>query len=366
MTMIEPLDEAADAAAIGEAMRAFRRRHLEPAWEQLDRPDPARLAGLVQALAETGLPLAALPEADGGVNPGPQGLCAALAGLGAAVPALGAALVSHLVAQALLVEAGGGRWPAAAGTPGEPLALMASPLDAAAAPGYTLARHGDGWRLDGERRVALVSGGRCVLPARAGDTPMLCVLPVDTAGLAFTAVPSCHGLALLPFGTLRADAVALDAAQVFAWPAGGRAANLGDGLVTALLCGINEELARRAIDYARQRKPAGKMIIEHDAVQQLVGPIELARRPLHALAVATLAASRAGDGSASAFAAPLVRRAALDAIQTLGGYGYMEDYRLERYLRDANTLETSWIHAAQRERAMATQRSASLARGEAA
>jgi len=33
-------------------------------------------------------------------------------------------------------------------------------------------------------------------------------------------------------------------------------------------------------------------------------------------------------------------RAVSDLLQVLGGYGYMEDYRLEKRLRDAMTLKT--------------------------
>src|ERR1019366_9139847 len=68
------------------------------------------------------------------------------------------------------------------------------------------------------------------------------------------------------------------------------------------------------------------------------------------------------DGGASAFGVELVRRSGLDAIQTFGGYGYMEDFRVERYLRDANTLETCWIHASARQRAVARHRFAEMAR----
>ena len=32
-------------------------------------------------------------------------------------------------------------------------------------------------------------------------------------------------------------------------------------------------------------------------------------------------------------------RAVTDCLQTLGGYGYMEDYRLEKRLRDVSTLK---------------------------
>ena len=83
---------------------------------------------------------------------------------------------------------------------------------------------------------------------------------------------------------------------------------------------------------------------------------------MRAVALQTLAQDGRGDGGASAFAVERVRQSGLDAVQTLGGYGYMEDYRVERYLRDANTLETCWIHAAARQREIARARFAAMAR----
>lgn len=369
MTVIEQANQATgDDVAIRDMLRAFRRRQIEPVWEHLNQPDAARFGALRTGLAETGLAACALPEADGGVPLTARDLHAAFAELGAALPSLAAALVSHLAAQALVVEAGGGRWPAGAGAPAADatLALLASPLDAEPAGAFALARDGDAWRLSGAARAMLPAADWLAIPARAADGLRLCLVPAGATGLAFQPVPSSHGLCLLPFGELRAQGAEVDAALVLAWPAGGRVANFADGLVASLLTGMVDELAVRAMDYARQRPQAGKMISEHHAVQQMVGPIELARRPLRAAAIATLSETRAGDGSASAFAVQIARRSALDAIQTFGGYGYMEDYRVERYLRDANTLETFWIHAAQRERDVAIHRCAALSRGEAA
>lgn len=39
------------------------------------------------------------------------------------------------------------------------------------------------------------------------------------------------------------------------------------------------------------------------------------------------------------FASTIGTRAALEAIQILGGYGYMKDYFVERFLRDAKLME---------------------------
>lgn len=360
-------DDPSDEIAIRDMLGAFRQKHLEPAWDALDEVDPTRFAALRSALADTGLPGAALPEDAGGIPLSAVGRYAALSALGAAHPALATALVSHLAAQALIVEANGGSWPAALPAGGS-YALVGSPLDAVPVTPFRLDGPAGARRLSGSRRAMTCHAGSLVVPATAPDGLHLCVVPATRAGLDFHDTPSSHGLCLLPFGVLEAGNVAVEEACLFPFPATGHAAHEADGLIAALIAGMIDEVATRAIDYARQRPQAGRMIIEHHAVQQLVGPIEMARRPLRALAVATLgeSGSRAGDGSAAAFAIQIARRTALDAIQTFGGYGYMQDYRVERYLRDANTLETFWIHAAARERDAASRRSNALSRGEAA
>jgi alkylation response protein AidB-like acyl-CoA dehydrogenase len=357
--------------AIRASLEALRRRHIEPRHDALDGCDGDGFTLLWHALQETGLTLAGLHEDDGGITLDPGSAHAALQTLGAACPALAVALVAHLDAQALLCEAAGGRWPAALTASGiaagDALVRVGSPLDTApAASTFRLERRDGQWRLDGRARVLLPGHAHPLIAAQGTGGLLLCVLPRQGEGLTFTATPSSHGLCLLPFGELRAEAVPLDDAQVFDWPLSGHAANNADALVTALIGGMLDELAQRAGDYALQRVQAGKPIVAHHAVQQLLGSIELARTPVHTLARATFAQRKPGDGSAAAFAMPLLRRAALDAIQVFGGYGYMEDYRVERYLRDANTLETFWVHAARRERELVSTRCAARARGEAA
>jgi len=42
---------------------------------------------------------------------------------------------------------------------------------------------------------------------------------------------------------------------------------------------------------------------------------------------------------AKAFAADLAMRAATDAVQIFGGYGYMKDFPVEKLMRDAKLLQ---------------------------
>ena len=42
---------------------------------------------------------------------------------------------------------------------------------------------------------------------------------------------------------------------------------------------------------------------------------------------------------AKLFTAQMATKAGLDAIQLLGGYGYMKEYPVERFMRDAKLME---------------------------
>ena len=39
------------------------------------------------------------------------------------------------------------------------------------------------------------------------------------------------------------------------------------------------------------------------------------------------------------FSSEMATRVCMDAIQILGGYGYLRDYNVERYMRDAKLIE---------------------------
>ncbi len=341
--------------ALGATLLAFRTRRIEPEWEHLDRPHAVRFSALWAGLREIGVTRLGLPEARSNVELDPASRFTLASRLGAAVPSLAFALVAHATALALLDEATEGAWPAPldALLAGPPLALAGSPLDADPEDAFV---RGPGGRVSGTRRVAIGHAESILVPFRDGPRHRLCVLALDAPGVRFVERPSSHGLRLVRFGELTLEGVEPTTSCTVPWPASGHAAHEADGLVTALLAGMAEELAERAAAYAVTRRQGGKGIHEHDAVQQLVGPIAYAARSLRALALDAFSRRARGDGGAAAHAVQTVRAAALDAIQTLGGYGYMEDYRVERYLRDANTIETFWVHAASRQRAIARAR----------
>ena len=115
------------------------------------------------------------------------------------------------------------------------------------------------------------------------------------------------------------------------------------------LCAIAVGNARAAIDiakdYARQRYQGGATIDAHAAVRILLG--DSASRVDACESYLNQVVATEADNNATlwrAFAAKLritteCAQAVTDCLQVLGGYGYMEDYRLEKRLRDAMTLK---------------------------
>jgi acyl-CoA dehydrogenase len=117
-----------------------------------------------------------------------------------------------------------------------------------------------------------------------------------------------------------------------------------DGLgMTAIAAGVVDHGLQIAREYARQRRQGGAAIETYPAVQQMLAQISataragtqhlafFASREPTAEALAELCAVR------SAFH-PACCIAANNAIQVLGGRGYMQDFGPEKLARDANTL----------------------------
>jgi alkylation response protein AidB-like acyl-CoA dehydrogenase len=94
-----------------------------------------------------------------------------------------------------------------------------------------------------------------------------------------------------------------------------------------------------ALAYARERITFGKPIIEHQAVAfrlaDMATAIEAARQlVLHAAALRSAGLPCIKEASmAKLFASEMAERVCSDAIQTLGGYGYIQDYGVERIYR---------------------------------
>jgi alkylation response protein AidB-like acyl-CoA dehydrogenase len=118
-------------------------------------------------------------------------------------------------------------------------------------------------------------------------------------------------------------------------------ANLEGGRIgiAAQSVGIARSAYEIAFAYAQQRQSFGKPIIEHQAVAfrlaEMATGIEAARQlVLHAAVLRSVGRPCLGEAAmAKLFASETAERVCSDAIQTLGGNGYMQDYGVERIYR---------------------------------
>ncbi len=115
--------------------------------------------------------------------------------------------------------------------------------------------------------------------------------------------------------------------------------------VAAMSLGIIEECTRIAIDYAQHRTLWGTPIGEYQLIQLKLAQMEVARVNVRNLVFTHV--ERSLDGAtpslaeASAmklYAAQAACQVADDAIQILGGNGYIAEYRVEQLSRDARVL----------------------------
>lgn len=112
-------------------------------------------------------------------------------------------------------------------------------------------------------------------------------------------------------------------------------------LLVATHLGTMQRLLEQAIEYARTRKAFGKSIGKFQAVSHRIVDMKVrldAAQLLTYRAASRLGVSRDVQRDAAItklFASESLVTTALDTIRVFGGYGFMQEYELERALRDA-------------------------------
>jgi len=124
-------------------------------------------------------------------------------------------------------------------------------------------------------------------------------------------------------------------------------ANLEGGRIgiAAQSVGMARAAYEVARDYAKERKTFGKPIIEHQAVAFRLADM---KTRIEAARHLVLEAARLRDEGAPClteacmaklYASEMAEKVCSDAIQTLGGYGYVSDYPVERIYRDVRVCQ---------------------------
>ncbi|NUW32066.1 acyl-CoA dehydrogenase family protein [Nonomuraea sp. SMC257] len=214
----------------------------------------------------------------------------------------------------------------------------------------------DGYTVDGVK-AWITHGGVAdfyLLMARTGEPGargVSCLhVPAGVEGLSFGAPEHKMGMRSSPTAQVRFDGVRLPHdALVGAEGEGFRIAMaaLDGGRLGIAACAVG--VAQAALDtasaYARERRQFGSRIVDFQGVSFMLADMATqvaAARALYLDAARLRDAGRPyGTRAAMAklFATDMCMKVTTDAVQVLGGYGYVEDFPVERYMREAKVLQ---------------------------
>lgn len=115
--------------------------------------------------------------------------------------------------------------------------------------------------------------------------------------------------------------------------------------IAAVAVGIAQAALNHAVEYARERRTFGRRIIEHQGVGFLLA--DMAARTEAARATYLVAARRKDAGQefsrqasiAKLIATDTAMAVTTDAVQVLGGAGYVREHPVERYMREAKITQ---------------------------
>jgi alkylation response protein AidB-like acyl-CoA dehydrogenase len=213
-------------------------------------------------------------------------------------------------------------------------------------------RDGDGWRISGSKifitqgswaSVALVfarSGGE----GARGITAFL--VPTDTDGYEARRIKGKLGLRAQDTAELFLDGVRVpDSARLGGEGEGFKVAMsaLDNGRISlaAGCVGIAQGCLEACVAYAAERRQFGRPIAQFQLVQELIAEMAVETRAARLLTWQAADASDSGrphtleSSVAKYYASEVSVRAANAAVQVHGGYGYVDEYPVGKYLRDA-------------------------------
>ncbi|MCX7934243.1 MAG: acyl-CoA dehydrogenase family protein, partial [Planctomycetota bacterium] len=116
--------------------------------------------------------------------------------------------------------------------------------------------------------------------------------------------------------------------------------------IGAQAVGIAAGAMELALKYARERKQFGSAIIANQGLQWMFADmamqIEAARALVYAVARWIDRGAKRPTGYSAmckCFASDVAMKVTVDALQVFGGYGYMKEYPIEKYMRDAKITQ---------------------------
>jgi alkylation response protein AidB-like acyl-CoA dehydrogenase len=337
----------------------FADREVAPYAAELDRDDRVPFETLGK-LAEMGFMGLCVPKEYGGAGSDFLSYCLLIEEVSRADAGIGVTLAVHTSAGTLPIVMYGSedqkaRWvpDLARGNRIGSFALTEPEAGSDAAAIQTSAGRVDGgYRLSGHKQW-LTNGriaGAAIVFACAPEGVTAFIVPTDAEGVSF-------GEHARKMGVVSATTDDMHLENVFV-PEEDRLGEEGKGLSVALgtldfgrigiaaqALGIAEAAFSYASNYAAERTTFGKPIAEHQAIAfklaDMQTKIRAARLLVHEAAWMKDRGMRVTEAGARAklYASQVANEVTYEAVQVLGGYGYMKNHPVERYYRDARVTE---------------------------
>jgi alkylation response protein AidB-like acyl-CoA dehydrogenase len=219
-------------------------------------------------------------------------------------------------------------------------------------------KDGDKWVINGEKSFVLngsMAGFYCVLCRTQNDVESQSAASVflvegNTPGISVVDSGEKLGLRMTKTSGLRFENVSVPHNQLIGKEDNGlkqAQTTMDEGrlFIASLALGTAQGAFDRALDYTKQREQFGKKIVQFQVTQhklaEMATKIEQARFFVYGAAQAVVRGKV--DARYACMAKMVATRTAVEvaseAIQLLGGYGYMTEYEIERFYRDAKSME---------------------------
>ena len=227
----------------------------------------------------------------------------------------------------------------------------------AAAIRTTATRAEGGWRLNGSKqfitsgKIAGLTMVIAVTDRNAGKRGLTAFLvPTGKPGYVVDKVERKLGQTASDTCALRFDDLFVEDALVLGQEGQGyriALANLEAGRIgiAAQCVGMARAALEIAIAYARERRSMGRAIMEHQAVGFRLADLATRLEAARQLVLSAAALRDAGEPAliqasmAKLFASEMAEAVVSGAIQTLGGYGYLEEFGIAKIYRDVRVCQ---------------------------
>ncbi len=354
-----------EQTAIRDAVRALAEERIAPRAADIDRTGefPWDVKDLLAQQAVLALPF---PEAHGGLGADLLTICLAIEEISRACATSGLILAVQELAAQPLVLAGTPeqleRWvpDLAAGRKLIAFALTEAEAGSDVASIRTRAtRDGESYVLDGSKRFIshgsvadLIAVFAVTDPTAKRGRGISCfIVERETPGFSVARLEHKMGLRGSPTAELAFEGVRI--------PAANRIGAEGEGFslamrtldrsrpgIAAQAVGIGQGALDIAARYAGERVQFGHPIGDFQMIQALLADMDAATEAARQLLYRACVAIEAGGPEASRWSAlaklvagDAAMRVTTDAVQVLGGYGYIQDFPVERMMRDAKITQ---------------------------